>query len=179
MQLFPRAKILAIRTQIYIEGRVYFRKHRLLDVHSQIHRDVSGKEKRTLEGIGVCPQAWSNIHGVSKAIFYRYKEKMKASIRAEPHRNLGTKKPRLHTVQATATLRMLLENNADKMPHKTKTLHSGEKVVSMCLPSSFPWNESLPNINEVNAQFGLPNVLVGGLSRIWKESFPEYAPKAH
>ena len=71
---------------------------------------------------------------------------------AEPHCNLGSKKPCLYTLQATATLRMLLENNDDRMPHKNKTLDSGVKLVSMCLPSSFRWNETLPQINDVKAQ---------------------------
>ena len=34
-----------------------------------------------------------------------------------------------HMLQATATLRMLLENNADEIPHKTKMLDSWEKLV--------------------------------------------------
>ena len=98
VQPFLRAKILAIWTQIDIESSVYFCKHRLLDVHSQIHRDVSGKEKIILEGIEVCLCAWWTIHKVSKATFYRYKEKAKVGIRAKPHDNLSTKKPRLHIV---------------------------------------------------------------------------------
>ena len=88
----------------------------------------------------------------------------KSGKRAEPHGNLDLKKPRMHTLQATATLRLLLENTADHMPHKSRTLESGEKVVSMCLPSSFHWSDTLPEINEVNAQFDLPNVSASGLS---------------
>ncbi len=55
LQPFPRSKIQALRAQMYLEGDVYFRKHRLLDVHTQIHQDVEGKELITLEGIDVCP----------------------------------------------------------------------------------------------------------------------------
>ena len=177
MQTFLCTKILAIRIQIQIERRVYFRKHRPLDVCWHVHQDANMKERITLEGIKACPCAWRTIHGISKVSFYRYKEKAKAGLRAEPHGNLGSKKPRLHTLQATANLSMLLENNADRMPHKTKTLDLGEKVVSMCLPPSFCWNETLPEINDVNAQFDLPNVSASGLSKIRKDSFLEYAPK--
>ena len=126
----------------------------------------------------MCPTAWCLIHSVSRATYHRYKGRAKSGVRPEPHGNLGTKKPRLQTLQATATLRTLLENSADQMPHKSKTLPSGEKVVSMCLPSSFRWIETLPLINEVNARFDLPNVSSSGLSRIRSESFPEFAPKA-
>jgi len=48
----------------------------------------------------------------------------------------------------------------------------------MCLPASFRWSDTLPKINEVNAQFDLPNVSPSGLSRIRSEFFSEYAPKA-
>ena len=57
--------------------------------------------------------------------------------KAEEHGNLGSKKPRMHTLQATATLRTILVSDADKMPHKTRTLVSGEKVLAMVLPSAF------------------------------------------
>jgi len=76
----------------------------------------------TLEGIEVCPTAWWIIQGVSRATFFRYKEMAKFGMRAEPHGNLRSKKPRLQTLQATATLRLLLENTADRMPHKSRAL---------------------------------------------------------
>jgi len=84
----------------------------------------------------------------------------------------------MHTLQAIATLQLFLENIVDHMPSKSKTLESGEKFVSICLPLSFCWSETLTEINVVNTQFGLPNVSTSGLSRIQKESFLEYLPKA-
>ena len=50
---------------------------------------------------------------------------------------MGTKKPRTHTLQATATLQIVLESTADHMPHKSQTKEDGEKVVAMSLPLSF------------------------------------------
>ena len=113
VQPFPRAKIQALRTQLYVTGSVYFRKHVLLEVHRQIHRDARGKDMITLEGIEVCPTAWSLIHSVSRATFHRYKGQAESGMRPEPHGNLGSKKPRLQTLQATATLRTLLQSTAD------------------------------------------------------------------
>ncbi len=178
LQPFPRAKIQALRSQMYLEGDVYFRKHRLLDVHRQIHRDAQGRDMITLEGIEVCPTTWYTIMGINRATYYRYKDQARSGMRAEQHGNLGLKKPRTHTLQATATLRILLENSADHMPHKAHTMESGEKVVSKCLPSSWRWNETLPEINQVNAQFNLPNVSASGLCKIRHDSFPEYNAKA-
>ena len=64
------------------------------------------------------------------------------------------------------------------MPHKTRILESGEKVIAMVLPSSFCWSEQLQTINESNANFNLPSISLSGLSNIRRDSFPEYAAKA-
>ena len=69
---------------------------------------------------------------------------------AEQHGNLGTKKPRTHTLQATATLRTVLESTANHMPHKLQTKEDGEKVVAMSFPLSFHWNSTLSEINVAN-----------------------------
>ena len=115
---------------------------------------------------------------MSRATFYRYKEKAKNDEKPEHHGNLGLKKPRSHTLQATGTLRLLLEANVDQMPHKSHTVASGEKVLSMVLPSAFRWKDSLPKINIVNSSFQLQHISTSGLSNIRRASFPEYAPKA-
>jgi len=102
----------------------------------------------------------------------------KARAEAEGHGNLGLKKPRMQIVQATATLRALIVGQADKMPHKTKTLAFGEKVPALVLPSAFHWSKQLPKINEPNVAFDLPPISSSGLSNIRRASFPEYAAKA-
>ena len=102
----------------------------------------------------------------------------KGGKQAEVHGNVGLKKPRLHTIQATATLRTLKVSDADKMPHKTRTLESGEKVPAMVLPSAFRWSDKLPHINEINPTFNLQPISSTGLSNIRRASFPEFAAKA-
>lgn len=178
VQPYPRAKIHALRSQFFHEGGQYFKSHRLLDVHRQIHLDAHGNEMITLEGVDVCPVAWYNIMGVSRATFYRWKMNASNGMHAEHHGNAGTVKPRSSTVQATVTLRLMLEQTADHMPHHTTTVETGEKVVSKCLPSFWRWKDSLPEIIIVNAQFGLSKVSPSGLSRIRNESFPKYSPKS-
>jgi hypothetical protein len=112
----------------------------------------------TLEGVDVCPIAWYIIMGVSRATYYRWKVNANNGLRAEHHGNTGTVKPRSYILQATATLRLMLEQTVDHMLHRTTTIETGEKVVSKCLPSSWRWKDSLPEINIVNAQFGLNKV---------------------
>ena len=70
--------------------------------------------------------------------------------------NSGLRKPRAHTVQATATLRCILEKSANHMPHKSRVLSSGEKVVSKVLPAT--WKDPIPEFNKVNTSFGLKEV---------------------
>jgi hypothetical protein len=178
VQPFPRAKIHTLRSQFFHEGGQYFKSHRLLDVHRQIHHNSDGNEMITLEGCDVRPVAWYTIMGVSRATYYQWKVNASSGMRADQHGNVGTIKLRIHTLQATATLRQMLEQSADHMPHKTTTLEIGKKVVSKCLPSSWHWKDSLPELNIVNAQLGLNKVSASGLSRIRNESFAEYSPKS-
>ena len=53
-----------------VEGNVYHRKHKQLDVHKQIHRDADGKEMITLEGFEVCPKAWTTIMDLHRSSYY-------------------------------------------------------------------------------------------------------------
>jgi hypothetical protein len=106
---FLPSKIQVLRQEIYQEGRQYFRKHRLLDVHRQVHRNSLGHEMITLVGIDVYHVSWHTIMGVSMAMYYRWKGNAGEEMCAEHHGSLGTKKPRTHTLQATAILRLMLE----------------------------------------------------------------------
>ena len=125
----------------------------------------------------MCPSAWQTIHAISRATYYRYKEMATLGKQVEGHGNLGSKKPRMHTMQATATLRVMIGDDADRMPNKTRTLNSEERVPAMVLPSAFRWKDQLPKINDGNAAMNLKPISASNLSRIWKESFLEYAPK--
>jgi hypothetical protein len=64
---------------------------------------------------------------------------MDASLGARTghHKNFGSKKPRLHTLQAIATLRCLLEKSIDHVPHRLTILSSSEVVVTKTLHSYF------------------------------------------
>jgi hypothetical protein len=71
LQPFPHGQIQAIRYQIHVDGRVYFQKSHLLEVHKQIHHNVNGREVITLVGREVYPIAWWTIHGLLRATFCR------------------------------------------------------------------------------------------------------------
>ena len=158
LQPFPRNKIEALRSEMHVEGSVYHRKHRQLDVYKQIHRDADGKEMIMLESIKVCAKAWTTIMGLHNSLYYQFKADALVGKHAERHGNLGTKKPRTHILQVTAILRTMLESTANHMPHKSRIKEDGEKVVAMSLPSSFHWSCTLSEINVGNLQLGLEEV---------------------
>ena len=148
-----------------------------MEVHRQVHRDLRGRRMVTVEEIPVCIRAWMHISGVPKSTFYRYQMYMNNGREALDHGNKGLLKPRKHTQQAAASLKCILEKQADHMPHRTRTLKTGEKVVSMCLPATFQWKKQIKELNAINAAFGLKEVSTSSLSKIRSSKFSEFEVK--
>ena len=72
----------------------------------------------TLEGEDVCLVAWRHIMGVLETTFYCYAGYASEGRPTQKHGNNGLFKPQAHIVQATATLRCILDRSADHMPHR-------------------------------------------------------------
>ena len=115
--------------------------------------------------------------GVSSTTFYRNAKFVAAGYAAQNHGNTGLRKPRSHTVVATATLGAILDRHADHMPHKTRVLPSGEKVVAKVLPSNFKWKDQIPLVDEHLADCRLLPLKASNLSKIRRLSYPEYYAK--
>ena len=177
VQPFLREKIKSFRERMYNQSTFKFRAHIETEVHRAVHRDAWGRRMVTVEEISVCMRAWMHIFGVPQATFYRYQAYVRANWKASEHGNTRLAKPRKHTQQAMATLKCILEKEADHMPHRMRMTKSGEKVVSMILPASFQWKDQIPKLNEVNAAFGLREVSSSNLSKIRGSRFPEYDVK--
>jgi hypothetical protein len=131
VQLYPREKILALQHQLWRNSDIKLRKYIKLKVHRQFHNNTNGNQMVTLEGINVYSTAWQLIMGVSKVV-----EDAKSRVRAGHHRNFGSKKPSLQTLQAIIILRSLLEKFVDYMLQRSTTLFSEEVVVTKTLHSS-------------------------------------------
>jgi len=146
---FPREEALALRTKFYTCSP-RMRHAKQLEVHGQSHvlHGTSAKVV-TLSGRHVCEKAWRHIFAVSKTTFYRNRSEFKNGMRPRDHGNLNMKRNRTSTQQATATLSTLLEDKADMMPHKARTLPNGTRVVEMVLPRGTKWKKFLVTINEV------------------------------
>ena len=80
-------------------------------------------------------------------------------------------------MQATATLRCIVDKSADHMPHRSRVLTCGKKVVTKVLPATWKWKDTVPHVNEVNKSFGLKDVSLLNLSKICCRSFEEYDAK--
>ena len=150
---FPREEALALRTEYYTCSP-RMRHAKQLEVHGQLHVLPGGSTKVvTLSGRNVCEKAWRHIFAVSKTTFYRKRSEFKSGMRPRDHGNLSVKRNRLSTQQATATLSTLLEDKADMMPHKARTLPNGTRVVEMVLPRGTKWKKFLVTINEVRSWY--------------------------
>ena len=51
------------------------------------------------------------------------------------------------SLEATATLGAILDRHANDMPHKSRVLPSGEKVIAKVLPASFKWKDQIPLVD--------------------------------
>ena len=148
-----------------------------MEVRRLVHREARRRRMVTIDEIPVCMQAWMHISGVLESTFYRYQTYMNDGQEALDHGKRGLLKPRKHTLQAAASLKCILEKQADHMPYRTRTLRTGEKVVSMCLRATFQWKNQIKELNEVNAAFGLKEVSTSSLSKIRASKFSEYEVK--
>ena len=77
--------------------------------------------------------------GVNETSFYGHAKDAAARVAAQPHGNSGKRKPRSHTIVATAALRVILNRNADHMPYKSRVLPTGVATVAKVLPANFKW----------------------------------------
>lgn len=145
---FSSNTIRSLRYEMYLQNPEE-KRMRNLDVHRTKFRSSDGHEDLVmLEFKEVCIKGWKLIHGVADRTFRRYSKQAKDGERTRPHGNLGKSKPRSSTLQATETLRTLVDGLADQMPY-TCTLPSGERVPQKILPRGIRWNQFLPQINKV------------------------------
>jgi hypothetical protein len=79
---------------------------------------------------------------VPNTTFYYYVGYAANNHVVQKHGNSSLIKPQAHTMQATSTLRCILNKSANPIPHRSCTLAFGEKVVSKVLLATWKWKES-------------------------------------
>lgn len=144
---FPAETVRTLRYEMYLNNSEE-KRLKNLEVHRTKYCSTDGKDAVMLEFKEVCIKGWKLIHGVADRTFRRYQKQAESGERGRPHGNLGKSKPRSSTLQATETLRTILDGLADQMPY-TCTLPSGERVPQKVLPTGIQWTQFLPQINKV------------------------------
>ena len=120
-------------------------------VGGQLH-SVAGDRKRkfvTLEGAEVCACAWYKIHGIPKSTFHSYIDKYIIDVVSGTHGNKGVKRPRIQTVQVTGTMKAIIDENADQMPHQMRGMGNGRVDTLKYLPVGNNWKRVQADANEV------------------------------
>jgi hypothetical protein len=153
LQYFPRDLIKILWYEMHWGVRKD-KATKCLDVHKCIQLCPEMKKKYVMvEDRKLCLYAWRMIHDIKERTFDRYASDVKKNKRPQEHGNLGKHKSSEATKQATATLRIMLEGTADMMPHKQRTLPTGERVGKKVLPTGTRWNHYLKNVNLVSLFF--------------------------
>ena len=113
---------------------------------------VDGSRKRkyiTLEGAEVCGTAWYTIHGIPKSTYHNYIEKYKEGVVLTTHGNKGIKRPKVRTIQVTGTMKSIIDNNSDQMPHQMRGIGNGRVDTLKYLPGGNNWKRVQADANEV------------------------------
>ena len=114
---------------------------------------------------------------VPKSTFYSYTKHAAQNMVAHMYGNSSLRKPRAHTIHATATLDYILDKYADPMSYRSPILTFGKKVVAKVLLGTWKWKKTILELNKVNTSFGLKEVLLSNVSKIRWCSFEEYDAK--
>jgi hypothetical protein len=104
------------------------KNHLKLDVHRHIYINGNGFRIVTLARKEICLVTWRHITGVLETTFYHYAWYTIDKQVVQKDANSSLIKPWVQTMQATTTLRCILDKSVDHMPHGSHILASGEKV---------------------------------------------------
>lgn len=78
------------------------------------------------------------MHGIPKTSFYRYKEKFESAVHQYVHENTTTLRRGLeHTSLARPLLNEFVDNNSDRMPHKSRTMLDGSRETQLVIPATY------------------------------------------
>lgn len=92
----------------------------------------------SFDGKKVCTRAWYVMHGIGRSTFYWLKEKSLHSAKSAMHGNLGIiRKQMTHVKMAKSPIQGFIDNNAEQMPHRTRTSMCGTRETQQVLPSMY------------------------------------------
>ena len=149
-QFIPQERTLMIQTKFYL--KLFDERHEyVITSAGHIHNfDEYGFLKViTLDGMEVCVPAWYIIHGISKSAYHTYAAMYKGGVLSGDHGNKGVKRPRVGTVQATGTMKSIIDESTDQMPHQMRDISNGRMDTLKYLLAGKNWKRVRRNANEV------------------------------
>lgn len=114
-------------------------------------RTLGNKIFITLEWVAVCENAYYIIHGVSRSAYYVYKAVAIGRSVSGCHSNASSLRPRSLTIQARATLKKIMDKNADQMLFEFRL--GGNKRVNnfKVVPSTMSGDHMREHVNDVSS----------------------------
>ena len=126
----------------------------------------------SFNGNEVCTRAWYKIHGIPKTSFYRYREQFENGVRRSVHGNDGLiRKGRDHIEMGRALIRSFVDENLEKMPHKSRTMDDGTRETLLAIPNTYKQIDILHDVNKTLQSLSLQPMSSTTFNRIWNKEF--------
>ncbi len=172
-QIGDRSKILQARADFW--GQSYnSRSTFVLDCMNMAYRQDQNEEcfDFTFDGKKVCNKAWYVMHGIGKSTFYRLRNKFLDGACSGNHGNSGIiRKSMTHVEMAKSLIQGFIDNNADQMPHKSRTTMHGTRETQRVLPSMYKQVDILREVNDTLITLGYKTLSQPTFSRLWSTVF--------
>ena len=176
-QIADRFKIMQARADFW--GQSYTSRCTfVLDCMSMAYRQDQGYEcfEFTFDGKKVCDKAWYTLHGIGKSTFYRLRNKFSGGACSGNHGNTGIiRKGMTHVEMAKSLIQGFIDNNADQMPHKSRTTMHGARETQRVLPSMYKQVDILREVNDTLVTLKYKKLSQPSFSRLWNTVFKTVA----
>ena len=174
-QYANRDKVVALRNEFWgqtLQKRTNYVYDTMLTAWRENTTTAKSCYVFSFNGTEVCTRAWYEIHGIPKTSFYRYREQFENGVRRSVHGNEGViRKGRHHTQMGRALIRSFVEENSEKMPHKSRTMEDGTRETLLVIPNTYKQVDILDDINKTLGRMGLQSMSSSTFNRIWRKEF--------
>ncbi|KAL3675719.1 hypothetical protein R1sor_025667 [Riccia sorocarpa] len=129
------------------------------------------------DGHFVCKKAFYNFHGIAKSSYYAYRNGSQGGAKQGFHGNTGTLKPREKTIHAVSTLKLLLEEMSEPMPHLSFDNKGKNGTDDIChkLPSCYTQKDLYNELRIKIDQTGQETISVAKFYTMWESSFANFS----
>ncbi|KAL3679130.1 hypothetical protein R1sor_022086 [Riccia sorocarpa] len=129
------------------------------------------------DGHFVCKKAFYIFHGIAKSSYYAYKNGSLGGAKQGFHGNTGTLKPREKTIHAFSTMKILLEEMSEPMPHLSFDNKGKTGTDDICdkLPSCYTQKDLYSELRIRMEQSGHGTISLSKFYTLWEKSFSNFS----